>query len=343
MKAAVLQDVGEVHVADVPDPVIIEPTDALVRITLAAVCGSDLWPYRGHEKFSPGDRLGHEWLGVVQNVGREVTGIKSGNLVLAPFAFSDGTCGHCRDGMQTSCVRGGFWGGANQGGQAEAVRVPFADATLVPVRVDAGDDGLLRRLLPLADVMATGHHACVLAGVGPGRSVAVIGDGAVGLCAVLAARRAGAERIIAVGRHPDRLRLARTFGATDTLDADDPATVAELIDGTKGGVGSVAECVGTQSALDLALALTRPGGTIGSVGVPNGVHTVDLYRFFRSNIALRAGVAPVRRYLDPLVTDVLSGALDPSPVFTTEVPLGDVATAYQRMDRREVIKALVRT
>ncbi|MFI7637042.1 zinc-binding dehydrogenase [Nonomuraea sp. NPDC049400] len=343
MRAAVIRDVGDVHITDVPDPAIHEPTDALVRISLAAVCGSDLWPYRGQEKFSPGDRMGHEWLGVVQNVGREVTRIKPGDLVLAPFAFSDGTCERCRDDLQTSCVRGGFWGGSNQGGQAEAVRVPFADATLVPVRADAADDSLLRRLLPLTDVMSTGHHACVLAGVGPGQSVAVIGDGAVGLCAVLAARRVGAERIFAIGRHPDRLRLARTFGATDTLDADDPATVPELIDSTNGGVSSVAECAGTQSALDLALALTRPGGTIGSVGVPNGVHTVDLYRFFRSNIALRAGVAPVRRYLEPLVADVLSDALDPSPVFTAEVFLEDVATAYQRMDRREVIKALVRT
>ncbi|UBU14543.1 alcohol dehydrogenase catalytic domain-containing protein [Nonomuraea gerenzanensis] len=365
MKAAVLHGVGDVRVVDVPDACLIEPTDAVVRVALAAVCGSDLWPYRGQEAFRPGDRMGHEWLGVVEDVGREVTGLRRGDVVLAPFAFSDGTCPPCGEGVFTSCVNGGFWGGANGGGQAEAVRVPFADATLVPVRASA-DDELLRRLLPLTDVLSTGQHACVLAGVRPGSAVAVIGDGAVGLCAVLAARRAGAARITAIGRHPDRLALARDFGATDvvtlnatdvvTLNAPDIATrnatgtaalsamdaVADLVGRTGGGFGAVAECVGTQPALDLALSLTRPGGTIGSVGVPNGVHAVDLYRFFRSNITLRAGVAPVRRYLEPLMADVLNGTLDPSAVFTVEVPLAEVAAGYQEMDARRAIKALVR-
>ncbi|MEU4602655.1 alcohol dehydrogenase catalytic domain-containing protein [Kribbella sp. NPDC023972] len=341
MKATVLHDIGDIRVVDVPDPVIAEPTDALVRIVVAAVCGSDLWSYRGLEKFQSGDRMGHEWIGIVEDVGSHVTEIKRGDLVVAPFAFSDGTCPACRDGVQTSCPAGGFWGGRNGGGQAEAIRVPFADATLVAVRADV-DDALSRRLLPLTDVMATGHHATVLAGVTRGSTVVVIGDGAVGLCAVLAATRTGAERIVAIGRHPDRLRLARTFGATDVLYADEAETAATVVDWTGGGSAAVVECVGGQSALDLALTVARPGGTIGSVGVPNGVDHVDLYRLFRANVTLRAGVAPVRRYLDALITDVLAGVLDPSPIFTTEVPLGDVAHAYRAMDNRQAIKALIR-
>ncbi|TMR12422.1 zinc-binding dehydrogenase [Nonomuraea turkmeniaca] len=342
MKATVLQGVGDIRLVEVSDPALRDPTDALVRVRLAAVCGSDLWPYRGLESFAPGDRMGHEWIGTVEEIGSEVVGLRKGDLVVAPFAFADGTCSACRDEVPTSCRRGGFWGGANDGGQAEAVRVPFADATLVPIQADVDDD-LARRLLPLTDVMATGHHATVLAGVVRGGTVVVIGDGAVGLCAVLAARRAGAERIISVGRHPDRAQLARRFGATDTFHADDPETVALIVESTGGGAAAVAECVGAQSALDLALAVARPGGTIGSVGVPNGVTGVDLYRFFRANVGLRAGVAPVRVYLDALVADVLAGRLDPSPVFTAEVVLGDIGDAYRAMDRREAIKVLVRS
>ncbi|MFI7704612.1 alcohol dehydrogenase catalytic domain-containing protein [Nonomuraea sp. NPDC049480] len=341
MKATVLQGVGEIRLVDLPDPVLREPTDAVVRVRLAAVCGSDLWPYRGQEAFRAGDRMGHEWIGTVEETGSEVTRLRKGDLVVAPFAFADGDCPACRDGVPTSCGRGGFWGGGNDGGQAEAVRVPFADATLVPIRSDVDDD-LARRLLPLTDVMATGHHATVLAGVVRGGTVVVIGDGAVGLCAVLAARRAGAERIISVGRHPERAEQARRFGATDVHHADDPETAGLIVEYTGGGAASVAECAGTQSALDLALAVTRPGGVIGSVGVPNGIERVDLYRFFRANVGLRAGVAPVRVYLDALIADVLAGTLDPAPVLTAEMALHDVADAYQVMDRRKAIKVAVR-
>ncbi|MGK5552459.1 zinc-binding dehydrogenase [Actinomadura kijaniata] len=341
MRATVLEAAGQVRLADVPDPVIERPGDALVRVVLAAVCGSDLWPFRGREPFTPGDRMGHEWIGVVEETGADVGRLRPGDLVLAPFAFADGSCGPCRDGLFTSCPDGGFWGGRNDGGQAEAVRVPFADATLVPVPGGADGD-LLRRLLPLTDVMATGVHATVLAGVRPGSTVVVIGDGAVGLCAVLAARRAGAGRIILVGRHPGRAGLARRMGATDVLDAGDPATAAFVREETGGGVRGVVECAGTQSALDLALDLVRPGGVIGSVGVPNGVDGVDLYRLFRRNVALHAGVAPVRRYLEPLLADVLAGRLDPSPVLSAEVPLRDVAHAYRAMDTRQAIKVAVR-
>ncbi|MEJ3747413.1 alcohol dehydrogenase catalytic domain-containing protein [Actinomycetes bacterium KLBMP 9797] len=338
MKATVLEDVGTVRVVEVPDAALVEPTDAVVRVMLAAVCGSDLWPYRGREKFTPGDRMGHEWLGIVEDIGPAVSGLRLGDLVLAPFAFADGTCTHCRVGLFTSCQRGGFWGGSHDGGQAEAVRVPFADATLVPVRVDP-DTALLRRLLPLTDVMATGVHAITLAGVRPGGTVVVIGDGAVGLCAVLAARRVQAERILFVGRHRDRCLLAGRLGATNMLNADAPETVEDVRELTDGGAASVAECAGTQSALDLAVAVARPGGTIGSVGVPNGVHSVDLYRFFRHNITLRAGVTPARQYLESMIDDVLTGTLDPSPVLTCDMPLHDVAAAYQAMDHRRAVKA----
>ncbi|MEU4427282.1 alcohol dehydrogenase catalytic domain-containing protein [Actinoplanes sp. NPDC024001] len=341
MKATVLQGPGRVEVIDVPDPVIEHGGDAVVTVSLAAVCGSDLWPYRGQESFTPGDRMGHEWIGVVEQVGAAVSRFRPGDLVIAPFAFADGTCPACRDGWFTSCPAGGFWGGGNGGGQAEAVRVPFADATLVPVRADA-DAELVRRLLPLTDVMATGTHAIALAGVRPGATAVVVGDGAVGLCATLAARRAGAARIILVGRHPGRSALATRMGATDVLSADDPATVGLIREATEGGVPGVAECAGTQSALDLAIDLVRPGGTIGSVGVPNGVDRVDLYRLFRHNITLRAGVAPARRYLEPLLADVLAGRLDPSPVFSAEIPLDAVATAYRAMDTRQAVKIAIR-
>jgi threonine dehydrogenase-like Zn-dependent dehydrogenase len=341
MRATVLEGVGQVRLVDVPDPVIERPSDALVRVSLAAVCGSDLWPYRGQESFTPGDRMGHEWIGVVEDVGAEVTRLRPGDLVLAPFAFADGTCRPCRDGLFTSCPEGGFWGGRHDGGQAEAVRVPFADSTLVPVRAEA-DAELLHRLLPLTDVMATGAHAVFLADVRPGSTVVVLGDGAVGLCAVLAARRARAGRIVLVGRHPDRSGLAERMGATDVLAADDPATVGFVRDETGGGAVGVAECAGTQSALDLATDLVRPGGTIGSVGVPNGVDRVDLYRLFRHNIALRAGVTPARRYLEPLLAEVLAGRLDPSPVLSTDLPLDAVATAYQAMNTRQAIKVALR-
>jgi threonine dehydrogenase-like Zn-dependent dehydrogenase len=341
MKATVLEEARHVRLADVPDPVIKQPGDAVVRVSLAAVCGSDLWPFRGQEPFTPGDRMGHEFIGIVEETGADVTRVRPGDLVLAPFTFADGSCRPCRDGLFTSCPNGGIWGGRDDGGQAEAVRVPFADATLVPVPTDA-DDELLRRLLPLADVMATGVHVTVLAGVRPGSTVVVIGDGAVGLCAALAARRAEAGRIILIGRHPGRADLAKRMGATDVLPADDPATIAFVRDETKGGALGVAECAGTQSSLDLALDLIQPGGTIGSVGVPHGVDGVNLFSLFRHNITLRPGITPARRYLEPLLKDVLAGRLDPSPVFSAEMPLHDVARAYQAMDTRQAIKVAIR-
>jgi threonine dehydrogenase-like Zn-dependent dehydrogenase len=266
MRATVYHGLGDVRVENVPDPQIQQPTDAIVRITHACICGSDLWFYRGLDNWQAGWRTGHEWMGIVEEVGSEVRNIKKGDRVLAPFAFSDGSCEFCGKGLQTSCVQGGFWGGKNDGGQAEAVRAPLADGTLVTVPPTVeGDDAMLTAILPLTDVMSTGHHAAISAGVQPGSTVAVIGDGAVGLCGVLAAKRLGAERIIILGRHEQRLEIARRFGATDVVTSRDQQAIGEVLEMTKGGVESVLECVGTESSMDTAIGISRPGGAIGYV------------------------------------------------------------------------------
>ena len=345
MRATVYHGKGDVRVENVPDPTIQQPTDAIVRITHACICGSDLWFYRGLDDWQPGWRTGHEWMGIVEAVGSEVRTVKKGDRVLAPFAFSDGTCEFCAKGLQTSCVHGGFWGGkANDGGQAEAVRAPFADGTLVviPPSVE-NDDTILTAILPLTDVMSTGHHAAVSAGVQPGKTVAVVGDGAVGLCGVLAARRLGAERIIILGRHDKRLELARLFGATDFVSSRGEQAVAEVMEMTKGGAEAVLECVGAQSAMDTALGIVRPGGAVGYVGVPHGSsEAVDLSHMFMSNITLRGGVAPARAYIPELLADVVAGKLDPSPVLDLTIDLNGVPSGYAAMDERKAIKAMVK-
>lgn len=343
MRATVYHGPGDVRVENVPDPKIQQPTDAIVRITHACICGSDLWFYRGLDNWKPGWRTGHEWMGVVEEVGSDVRNIKKGDYVLAPFAFSDGTCEFCGQGLQTSCAQGDFWGGeSNDGGQAEAVRAPFADGTLVvvPPAVE-GDDAMLKAILPLTDVMSTGHHAAVSAGVQPGGTAAVIGDGAVGLCGVLAAKRLGAERIIILGRHEKRLEIARRFGATDVVTSRDKQAISEVQEMTKGGVESVLECVGTESSMDTAIGIARPGGAIGFVGVPHGSETINLGRMFFSNIALRGGVAPARAYIPELLTDVVAGKLDSSPVLDLTVDLNGVPSGYAAMDSREAIKVMV--
>src|SRR5216117_4226732 len=251
---------GDVRIENVPDPQIIDPTDALIRVTRACVCGSDLWPYQKMERSETGRVMGHEAIGVVEDVGADVRTIKRGDFVIMPFAFSDGTCTFCHDGLQTSCVHGGFFGTTEvAGAQAEAVRIPLADGTLFPVQVDK-DDALMPGLLTLSDVMGTGHHAALAAKVGPGKIVAVVGDGAVGLCGVIAARRLGAEQILLLGRHPDRIALARAFGATDVVsERGDEAVerVRELTDGF--GAHSVLECVGHEQSAVTALGIARPG------------------------------------------------------------------------------------
>jgi threonine dehydrogenase-like Zn-dependent dehydrogenase len=345
MQAAVYHGERDVRVENVPDPSILEPGDAIVRITHACICGSDLWPYRGAAKWPVGSRLGHEWMGIVEEAGADVRTVTKGDRVFAPFSFSDGSCEFCRKNVQTSCLHGGFWGGENDGGQAQAVRTPFADAVLVKVpREVAGDEAMLAKILPLTDVMGTGHHAAVSAKVRPGVSVAVIGDGAVGLCGVLAARRLGAERITIFGNHDDRLAIARRFGATDAIRDRGEAAIEAAIEQTGGGYEAVLECVGTEDSMDQACGVARPGGAIGYVGVPYGAQKgLNLRRMFGENISLAGGVAPVRAYQDELLADVIAGTLDPSPVFTLAVNLAGVPEGYAAMDERRAVKVLVRS
>lgn len=343
MRASVYHGKGDIRVEDVPDSRIQAPTDAVVRITHACICGSDLWFYRGQEaSWQPGFRTGHEWMGVVEEVGSAVRTVKKGDRVIAPFAFSDGSCEYCEHGLQTSCVHGGFWGGTNDGGQAEAVRAPFADGTLVPLPPQVeGDEALLRAILPLTDVMGTGHHAAVSAGVEAGSTVAVVGDGAVGLCGVLAAHRLGAARIILMGRHDDRIAIARRFGATDVVPERGEEGVARVRELTGGGAECVLECVGLKDSFDSAIGAARPGGTVGYVGVPHVAEMIDMARMFRQNIALRGGVAPVRAYIPDLLADVLAGRIDPSPVLDKTVRLDGVPEGYAAMDGRRATKVMV--
>lgn len=345
MRASIFRGPRTITVEQVPDAAIVDPTDAVVRITHACVCGSDLWFYRGlGVSWRVGHRTGHELMGIIDAVGADVRTLKVGDRVIAPFTFSDGDCEFCRKGVQTSCVNGGVFGQNNDGGQGDAARAPYADATLVRVDADirSDDDPLLRSLLPLTDVLPTGHHGNVLAGVGPGDTVAVVGDGAVGLCAVLAARRLGAARIILLGGHEDRTAIGRSFGATDVVAERGEDAVARVMEMTGGGAERVVECVGTQAAFDTAVAVARPGGGIGLVGVPHMEKPLNASRLFGNNIALRFGVAPVRQYLPELLADVLAGTIDPAPVLTDDVALDDVAEGYRRMDAREAIKVMVR-
>ncbi len=342
MRATVLHGPKDVRLEQVPDPVIQAPTDALVRVTAACVCGSDLWPYRGVRPTTEPRRIGHEFVGYVEEVGSAVTTLRPGAFVVAPFAISDGTCPHCRNGITTSCEQGAWWGADTDGGQGEYVRVPLADGTLVAT-VEPPDDALVPALLALSDVMGTGHHAARAARVRPGRTVAVVGDGAVGLCAVLAAKRLGADRIVAFSRHPDRQAVARRFGATDVVAArgDEGAEeVRELLGGI--GADAVLECVGTQESMAQALATVRPGGAVGYVGVPAGGPELPIGQLFGANVTVGGGVAPVRAYLPELMGEVLDGVLDPSPVFDLELPLAQVTEAYAAMDERRTIKPLLR-
>jgi len=342
MRAALIEAPGEIRVGDRPYPVVVEPTDAVVRVVLTCVCGGDLWQYRGESPFEPGP-IGHEFVGVVEDVGSDVGGLAAGDLVIAPTAYCDGTCPNCRAGIANACTSGGFWAvGGIDGGQGEAVRVPFADATLVKVPGSGHSEATMRSLLALSDVMGTGHHAAASAGIKPGSVVAIIGDGAVGLCAVLASRRLSAQRIIALSRNPARQALASLFGATDVVaDRGDAATAAvlELTDGV--GVDAALECVGTAQAFTTAMAITRPGGMVGYVGVPHGVEVPISTMFFR-NVGLRGGAAPVRVYIPELLDDVMQGRIDPGQVFDFETDLEGIAEAYASMDERRAIKSLVR-
>ncbi|MDA8380638.1 MAG: alcohol dehydrogenase catalytic domain-containing protein [Actinomycetota bacterium] len=341
MRAAVFNGPGSVTVAERPDPKIEAPTDAIVRVVLSCVCGSDLWYYRGLTPHEHGS-IGHEFIGTVEEVGADVAGLPIGSLVIAPFIFSDGSCPHCRNGSTISCTQGGIFGnGTIDGGQGEAVRVPLAASTLVPVPGTGYSEAMLRSLLTLSDVMGTGHHANVSAGVGRGSVVAVVGDGAVGLCAVIAARRLGAARIVILSRNPERQQLARDFGATDVV-AERGEAADEILLAMTGGIGvdAALECVGTDQSIATAFAVARPGSNVGVVGIPHGAVPVT-EAFFR-NVGWRGGPAPTRLYIPELLDDVLTGAIDPGRVFTYEADLERVADAYEAMDTRRAIKSLVR-
>lgn len=342
MRATVMYGAGDVRVETVPDARLIETTDALVVVTRAAICGSDLWPYKNMESSASGNRMGHEFIGIVEAVGADVRTIKVGDFVIAPFAWSDGTCIFCQEGLQTSCLHGGWWGGTDlDGGQGEAVRVPLADGTLVVVPTRA-DNALMPSLLTLADVMSTGYHAALTAKVASGKIVAVVGDGAVGLCGVIAARRLGAEQIILLGRHPNRIALAKVFGATDIVSERGEEAIQRVRELTKGlGAHSVLECVGYEESTRTALNIVRPGGAVGRVGVPQDEMMPAAMPSFFNNVTISGGPAPARAYIEELLPDVLEGRIEPGRVFDWVAHLDRVPDGYRAMNDRKAIKALI--
>ena len=344
MKATLIHGTHDIRVSsDVPDPVIRDDTDAIVRVLRSCICGSDLWPYNSAEDNPQGDRIGHEFLGVIEEVGSGVRNRTAGQLVVAPFVWADNTCDFCAQGLQTSCRHGGGWGSdGTDGGQGEAVRVPFADGTLVPMPGEP-DDALLASMLTLSDVFSTGHHAAVSARVRRGDTVAVVGDGAVGLCAVLAAKRLGAERIILLGRHTDRTDLGREFGATDVVAQRGDEAVEKVRELTGGdGVDAALECVGYVEAIRTAIEVTKDGRLVGRVGVsqysdiPLGVGE------FMRNVGVHGGVAPARAYIEELLPDVLEGRIQPGRVFDRTIGLDEVPDGYRAMNDREALKVLIK-
>ncbi|TFD26144.1 zinc-dependent alcohol dehydrogenase family protein [Cryobacterium cryoconiti] len=347
MRATVIYGERDIRLEEVPDPILSTGGDAIVRVVAACVCGSDLWPYRGIQPTDEPKRIGHEFVGIVEEIGADVSRVKVGDFVIAPFYDCDNTCINCQNGTSTSCLHGGWWGADDQlggfadGAQGEKVRVPHADGSLVATPT-MPTDAQVPGLLTLADVMGTGHHAAVSAGVTTGSTVVVVGDGAVGLCAIIAAKRLGASRIVAMSRHPERQVVAREFGATDIVEERGEAGVArirELFDGI--GADCVLECVGTKESMEQAIASARPGGMVGYVGVPTG-GPIEVRPLFGRNVGLNGGVASVRGYVEELLPEVLSGAINPGRVFDLQLPLSEVAEAYAAMDERRAIKVLLR-
>lgn len=340
MRATYIYGPGDVRVIDAPEPRIEQPSDALLRTVVACVCGSDLHPYHSMAPQPKGRSIGHEMIGVVEEVGADVRTVRPGDLVIVPFAWSCGECVFCREGLQTSCLRASE---ARTGGaQAQYRRAPLADGTLYRVDMDE-DDARMPSLLTLSDVYATGHHAALTGGAGPGKTVVVIGDGAVGLLAVLSARRLGAERIVLMGRHQDRTDLGRRFGATDVVAARGEEGMAEVRDLTDGlGAPVVIDAVGLLPAFEQALGVVRDGGVVSRVGVPQYTEGPIGRDVFARNVTVTGGVAPVRAYLDELLPGVLSGEVEPGLVFDRELPLDEAAEAYRLMDEREALKVLLR-
>lgn len=342
MRSAWLEGPRSVVIRSVDEPKILDPRDVIVDITFAGICGSDLWGYRG-QIARPAGPTGHEFIGRVRSVGADVTTLRVGDSVIAPFIFAEGSCAECTRGLQPHCADSGMWG-KDGGAQAERIRVPFADATLVklPWAADEIDADLARKLIPLADVFATGTHGAVLAGVQPGSVVAVVGDGAVGISAAIAATRMGAARVILMGQHESRLRVAEQYGV-ETLCDRDLGPMDTVLREINAGVlaDHVVECVGQQQAFDTALSLVRPGGSLGFVGVPHGVEQLPPMRLFQNQTRIAGGVAPARRYLWQFVNDTYLGALDTSPLVDTVLPLSAVAAAYEAMDSSAALKVVL--
>jgi len=337
MRGAVLHNAGDVRFEERAEPTIVQPTDAIIRLSATCVCGSDLWPYRGIQAVAEPTPMGHEYCGIVEEVGRAVKSVKPGQFVIGSFFASDNTCPHCHAGYQTSCLHKEPVIGA----QAPRLRVPLADGTLVATPEIPPDD-LVPSLLAVSDVMGTGWFAADAANVKPGATVVVVGDGAVGLLGILSARQMGAGRIIAMSRHATRQRLAHEFGATHIVTERGDAGVARIMELTNGvGADSVLECVGTQESMMQAIHCTRPGGSVGYVGVPHGVE-LDGQALFWTHVRLHGGPAPVRHYLPKLIDLVLNRKIEPGKVFDLTLPLDQVAEGYRAMDERRAIKALLR-
>src|SRR5436190_8265349 len=343
MRGTVMYGAGDVRIENVEDAAIVEPTDAILRVTRACICGSDLWPYKDLTPDDPPRVMGHEAIGVVEDIGAEVRNVKKGDFVIMPFAFSDGTCEFCDDGLNTSCVHGGFFGNPEvAGAQAEAVRIPKADGTLYKVP-GSEEAAMLGSLLTLSDVMGTGYHAALMAAAEDGDRVAVVGDGAVGLCGVIAAKLLGAEQIIIMGRHPERLELARDFGATDVVsERGDEAVerVQEITGGT--GVHSVLECVGSEPSMLTSMQIVRPGGAVGRVGVPHYAALPETANMFFKNITVSGGPAPVRAYIEELLPLVMEGDIEPGRVFDSTVDIDGVPDGYRAMNDRQALKVMIR-
>lgn len=336
MRATTIHAPRDIRVSDVPDPTITAPTDAIIKVTAGCICGSDLWPYRGENDIDAGSTIGHECVGVVEEVGSEVTSFRPGDFVIVPFCHSDNTCAHCRAGMQSACTNLGF----TASGQGEYSLVTQAEGSLV--KTDGMPDAaMIPSLLTLSDVMATGWHAAVAAGVREGGTAVVVGDGAVGLCGVLAAHVMGAEQVVAMSRHEPRQAIARQFGATHIVAErgdEGAAAIAEITGGV--GADAVLECVGTDQSMKTAFQIARPGSTVGFVGVPHGVE-LPVRRMFQKNVGLAGGMAPVREYLPALLKLVQDGVINPGLVFDLTLGLDDVAEGYRAMDERRAIKVLI--
>ncbi len=342
MKAAIFNGKGKIELGERPDPKIQAPTDAVVRVVLGCVCGSDLWYYRGESPHDEG-AIGHEFLGIIEEAGSGVTTLKKGDFVIAPFTYCDGTCANCLAGWPSNCMHGGGFGNHGiDGGQGEFVRVPFADPTLVKIPGSGFSDETLASLLALSDVMCTGHHAAISGGVKKGDTVAVVGDGAVGLCAIIAAKRLGAARIIALSRNPARQTFAKDFGATDIIAERGDEAIKKVMAMTDGiGVDAALECVGTGQSMTTAFSIARVGSVVGAIGAPHDV-VVPINTVIFRNIGLRGGVAPARKYIPELLEDVLEGRIHPGRVFDFQTDLNGIKEAYDAMDERRAIKSLLK-